>query len=708
MFTFALKCAKKVGRGIAPSPKRGIQITRLPTFHLSLFTIHSIMSQTSTSNSTLPVFLRDTWGIAYSIALALIFTVVYFYIYDMKVHMGGDNAEYYVLAKAIADGKGYVYAANASAPAHNHFPPGYPFLMAVMIRLGITELTSLTAANGLFLLASVLLLFHLFRRFSMNVHVAFVACVLVLLNYHVMQFSTIMMSEIPYLLTSTLALWCLVRMFAGRNWWYVVGFVLCLVASFYIRTAGLSLVAGTLLYLLLRRQWLMFGVVAGGFFLLVLPWQIRSASLGGSSYLKQLVSVNPYKPEMGPLGTKFLDSVGHEIPRTKENTLRAKQKPFTTPQLVADIFTRLGENSKRYLGREIPAGCLPYLETPDPNSPISSGEYLWGLFVLAFIGVGVWWLPRYRLLFLCYLSGSFAILLLWPDVWFGVRFVLPLLPLLIFFAVNGFAQTVAFFYRLAFGNATAATATKPTASKLPNVAASSLPKTPKAKTKELKVRNTVAETSPPLPALHETADAVQPHTQNNEVTSGKRGFWAILAPLLNDEQATTPLRFAPTWLAFAAPFAVLLLFAFKLVHAEREGAQAGEFAPSLDALHASAQGDYEDKYKNYFEIAKYCKDNLPKDAIICCRKQGLFYLFAERPITGFKQTQDKEDLINDLRQRKVSYVVLDQLGFEDVGRYLYPAIAAHPEMFPIIKQVKNPDTYLLQFKPDATPALTPQ
>ena len=51
--------------------------------------------------------------------------------------------------------------------------------------------------------------------------------------------------------------------------------------------------------------------------------------------------------------------------------------------------------------------------------------------------------------------------------------------------------------------------------------------------------------------------------------------------------------------------------------------------------------------------------------------------------------------------RKVNYIVLDQLGFSDVGRYLYPAVMANPRKFPILFQVKDPDTYVLKFVSDA-------
>ena len=56
--------------------------------------------------------------------LFLIFIQVYPYIFDAKIFLGGDNADYYLLANALADGEGYVNIHLPGAPPANHFPPG--------------------------------------------------------------------------------------------------------------------------------------------------------------------------------------------------------------------------------------------------------------------------------------------------------------------------------------------------------------------------------------------------------------------------------------------------------------------------------------------------------------------------------------------------------------------------------------------------------
>jgi hypothetical protein len=59
---------------------------------------------------------------------------------------------------------------------------------------------------------------------------------------------------------------------------------------------------------------------------------------------------------------------------------------------------------------------------------------------------------------------------------------------------------------------------------------------------------------------------------------------------------------------------------------------------------------------------------------------------------------DTKAVIADLINQKVEYVVLEQLGFSSTGRYLYPAIQEYYELFPLVWQLPNPDTYLLKFE----------
>lgn len=551
----------------------------------------------------------------YLIILSFTFKGTYERIFDKKVHLGGDNAGYYIYGKSIAKGEGYKAIHTKDRVKANHFPPGYPTLIAVVMKTFSGKVTTIKAANGFFMWAALIVLFFLFRALTKNIHLSFIACLLAAYNFHMLEYSTIMMSEIPFVLFSALSL----LLFAlsdftkpfYKNWLFGL-FVLSLVFAFYIRTLGVSLVISFTLILLIQKHWKYAGVLVVAFILLVSPWQIRSHSLGGNSYVKQLLMKNPYRPELGPME-------------------------------ISDWPERFVMNAKRYFALEIYNGVLPFenidykqcvaqlkleadteeqadstaraqaiafekltLEEKEKSAAqrgmagskveISAQDYLFTVLLLLLMAFGLFRLKDYWILIGLYLAGTFGILFLWPEAWFGIRFMLPLVPILIMLALNGIVQI----------------------------------------------------------------------------------------PLLASEL----LKKKPIWILSV----VLPLLVLASLH--------GKFEKRVVELENRAKGVYISKFKNYFDIATWANKNIPKDAVVSCRKAQLFYLYADRWVTGFKNTLDQEELIEGLKDNEVTHVVLDQLGYASTSRYLYPAIKKYPGKFKVIHQLKNPDTYIMEFHYD--------
>lgn len=195
-----------------------------------------------------------------------------------------------------------------------------------------------------------------------------------------------------------------------------------------------------------------------------------------------------------------------------------------------------------------------------------------------------------------YLAGTFGILFLWPEAWFGIRFMLPVVPIMVVLTLHGLLQ-------------------------IPNI-------------------------------ITERMNKPEP--------------WLV---------------------GVVVPF--VLLFGLY-----------GSFDKRIEDLEKRAKGVYVSKFKNYFDIASWANKNLPRNAVVSCRKGQLFYLYGNRWVTGFKNTLDKEELIDRLVEKEVTHVVLDQLGYSSTSRYLYPAIKKYPGKFKVIHQLKNPDTYIMKFNPD--------
>lgn len=350
----------------------------------------------------------------YPLLLILAFAKTYSYIYDEKLHMGGDNADYYLLGKALEKGEGYVNISNVDKSPAFHFPPGYPLIVAAVMKVFGHEITTIKTANGVFLIASLLLCFILFSKFTRNLHISFVASFLVMLNGTMLSFSTAMYSEVPFVFFTMLSLYFFLQIKDLNNFikdpnFYL--FVVTSVFSYYIRTIGISLFGGIMLYLIIRKHWKFLGVYAGSIIALALPWIIRNKMLGlGNTYLQQLVMVNPYQPEHG----------------------------FANP---LELLARLWRNLERYISKEIPAGVLNSVEV-DYTVGTTAPWHLWvyGILALGIMIFGIYKLKEKRTLLVSYIIGNFGILLLWPDVYFGSRFMISMIPFFVLFICLGIKE----------------------------------------------------------------------------------------------------------------------------------------------------------------------------------------------------------------------------------------------------------------------------
>ena len=352
---------------------------------------------------------RETGRAAWAgLALALVAgAVAYAYTFDAKLYLGGDNAAYYLLGKALASGEGFTSIWKASNPPHTHFPPGYPVIVAAAMTLGLASTTAIKLVNGALLLGAVALLFPVFRQMTGSAPFAAVACAFTALNAHVLYYGTIMMAEVPFVFLTALVLYGATRIDLerapwGDGWFWATLAVLA--ATIYVRSIGVAAVFGLVAYFAWHRRWL-HALLAGGLCVAaIVPWRLRSAALGSSGYLKPLLMVNPYQPDLGQA-------------------------------TLADFGARVLENVRRYVTTELPAVLLPIVEG-------SGGERValmaaLGLLIVAAVIVGVWRLQRLRTLIAAYLVGTFGILLVWPDVWTGIRFVLGVAPLLTALALWG-------------------------------------------------------------------------------------------------------------------------------------------------------------------------------------------------------------------------------------------------------------------------------
>ena len=495
----------------------------------------------------------------YSSLLLGLFACIWSITFDGNQVAAEDGPAYYILGKALYLGEGYTYINMPDAVPANNPPPGYPALIALIMALWSADFGVIKAVNGIFLMLSILLLFSLFTRLSHRVHLAFVAALAVLCNAHLLNKSMVMMSEPSFLFFSTAALLLFTRL-QGEDFKQPQLYLLlvCLLVSFYTRTMGMALLAAVCLELVWQRRWKYLAFIATGCVVAALPWYLRGRRLGGNVYIDQLLSINPYRPELGMADWR-------------------------------DLVVRFYENVLRYIYREIPDAVLYHINPVWTTGPTLS-DWLVGFLFIALAGCGLYQLQAHRRLIVVYVAATGGIILLWPQVWTGTRFLQPLIPLLLLAVFNG--------------------------------------------------------------------------------------LYAVF--VWGAKKVGSPWRFHP-----------LVLLLFLLI-----------YIPDMQYLYRQAtQARVPNNWVNYFTMAEWVAQNTETEAIVACRKPLLFYLYSNRRTVIYKFTDDKMLLLDDLRQNRVDYVVVDRLGYSSTIRYLVPAVQAHVEMFSVIHTIKDPDTWLVKYHP---------
>ncbi len=257
-------------------------------------------------------------------ALTVIFIISFSYIFDSKLNLNGDNCYYFANATSLAKGAGY---ADMFGKPTTNFPPGYPLLMTPL-RMVTDSIVAQKILNGIFLLTGVLLLFSTIVRAGFKRQLAFLACAAVLITPHLLEFTTMMMSEAACFCCIALIFWLYQGIAAKekeRTVWRMPQFylLLALVAfSYYIRTQAIAVIAGFVLGFLAMRRWGMSVAVAGSFAIGYLPWMLRNSLLGlnQSRYISQIDFTNIFSTTKMLIIQAMPESIIPFIPLDYEKT----------------------------------------------------------------------------------------------------------------------------------------------------------------------------------------------------------------------------------------------------------------------------------------------------------------------------------------------------------------------------------------------------
>lgn len=338
--------------------------------------------------------------VATTAALVLLHVFLALLVFNPAPHPGGDNAVYLALARSLLSRGEYVSLYDPATPPHTQFPPVFPGILALGLLAGLRPWLGLKLVIVCFSAAAVALSYlWLLRRRGPGP--ALGVALLLAAAPGVLDLSHWVLSDVPFWASVMLALWGFERLGPGEHRRFGIAAAATVLACF-TRIAGLPLALAAFGWLGLRQRWRQAAVLAALLLPLGFLWWLRAHAHGGSEYGQVFWLADPYRPALGRVGP-------------------------------ADLLRRIIDN-----GHDYPTRHLPYLLFGRGGR---LAEVL-GVVIATLAIVG--WVrrlgrPGAAEVFLPLYAGM---LLLWPAVWSGERFLLPVLPLILAYAGDAFGRTV--------------------------------------------------------------------------------------------------------------------------------------------------------------------------------------------------------------------------------------------------------------------------
>ncbi|HEX6694209.1 MAG TPA: hypothetical protein VF035_05930 [Longimicrobiales bacterium] len=313
-------------------------------------------------------------------------------------HTGGDSAQYLTLARSLVAGTGYTDLYDPLQLPHTKYPPVFPLLLAAGIVAGLKTWVQLKLVMVLIGGAAITFTYLFIRRRGRPVLATGVALILAL-SPGVLEQTHWLLSDVPFWMFTMLALWAFDRL-RPHQWGRFAVAVIAMTLAYFTRSAGLPLLLACAGWLAWRRRWVQLAATLTVVTPPALLWWLRARNTGGVAYAQEFWFVNPYQPDLGMIG-------------------------------VPELFGRIGENAFKYATIHLPVLLTGGLGT------VATAL---ALLVTAFALFG--WATRLRRTMVAELLMPLYIglLFVWPAVWSGERFLLPIFPLLLYYAATGAAR----------------------------------------------------------------------------------------------------------------------------------------------------------------------------------------------------------------------------------------------------------------------------
>ena len=320
------------------------------------------------------------------IVLNIVLTLL---IFDPRLFTGGDNATFIITARSLLDGQGYKDLSNPDTPVFIGSPPGYPvFLAFLMLIFGkLTDVIVFKLASVLLSCITLYYFYKLLKLSSDNKTFVSLTSLFVVVNFSILYPNQLEISDVLFnaFLFSSLYFFG-----SGKKYGELTGIILAVLAT-YTRYAGIVLVLALLAYLLFHRRikkFCFYGLLSLS---LILPWAIYI--IGQGFTLTDIMTGAPY----------------------------AAQRKLLT---LNELFQRWGDNFRTYFLNSFPRNLFSWQLPPVWIGIVATIVWLCGFL----------WRIRSKISALeIYVILYIMLILSWPQVWSGERYVLPIVYFVVFY-----------------------------------------------------------------------------------------------------------------------------------------------------------------------------------------------------------------------------------------------------------------------------------
>ncbi len=339
------------------------------------------------------------------IILTVIAFVGYITLLTDNLFPGGDNARYLIFAKSLAAGNGYRNIGLVSEPSHGLAPPGFAFLLTFIIKPFGFNIILAKAMVAFWGALSILVVYIVIKQRATPARSLLVAA-LYAITPVIFMYSRRVYSDMPFMVFALLALIC-VQKYADTqsriNRWLLVG-ILCIAVSFYLRPAGLTLLLVSGIWLgLIKRDIIKVGYLVIPVIVAIFPWyywvsqEVGSSPAGHFSAFGSLYNA-------GQFGLLMLNNLYQYLTLISENLWYLTTKGATQLGFSAGIFVILTQVSVLIIIIILAVGFY---------QSVRNDFRLMDLFVIIYLGI------------------------LLPYTYVLDRFIIPILPFIIFYYLQG-------------------------------------------------------------------------------------------------------------------------------------------------------------------------------------------------------------------------------------------------------------------------------